>query len=82
MQIVYDQHHDSGLLGQFRRNRVDHHPAVKIGHSRLPCGISRGVRLTDGVQDGEPELLRILLVAGHRHEGDPTILALTVRPRP
>src|SRR4029077_13181749 len=35
----------------------------------------------DRVQDGEPELLSILLVTGHRHEGDPAILAGSVRPR-
>ena len=70
------------VLGQFRYDRVDHHVAVEIGRSRLPSGIGRGVRLADRVQDGEPELLSILLVAGHRHEGDPAILARPVRPRP
>ena len=75
VEIVYDQHNDSGRFGQFRYNRVDHHVAVKIGRSRLPSGISDGVRSTDRVQDGEPELLSILLVTGHRHEGDPAILA-------
>ena len=82
VEIVYDQHHDSGRFGQFRYDRVDHHIAVKIGRSRLPSGISNGVRLADRVQDGEPELLSILLVAGHRHQGDSAILARSVRPRP
>ena len=82
MKIVYDQHHDSGRLREFRYDCVDHHVAVEIGRSRLPSGIGAGVRLTDRVQDGEPEQLSILLVAGHRHEGDRAILARTVTPRP
>ena len=70
VEIVDHQHNDSGRFGQFRYNRVDNHIAVKIGRSGLPSGISDGIRSPDRLQDGEPEL-RILLVAGHRHEGDP-----------
>ena len=75
VEIVDHQHNDSGRFGQFRYDRVDHHIAVEIGRSGLPSGISAGIRSPDRLQDGEPELLRILLVAGHRHEGDPAILA-------
>src|SRR5690348_11611356 len=82
VKIVYDQHNDSVCFGQFRYDRVDHRVAVKIGRGHLPSGISDGVRLTDGVQNGEPELLSILLVTGHRHKGDPAIFAGSVRPRP
>ena len=82
VEIVDHQHNDSGRFGQFRYNRVDNHIAVEIGRSGLPSGISDGIRSPDRLQDGEPELLRILLVAGHRHEGDPAILARSVGPRP
>ena len=78
MEIVYDQHHASGRFREFRYDCVDHHVAVEIRRSRLPSGIRAGVRLTDRVQDGEPKLLSILLVAGHRYEGDPAILAHAV----
>jgi hypothetical protein len=81
VEIVNDQYNDSIRFGQFRYNRVDHRIAVKIGRCRLPSGISDGVRFADRVQDVEPELLSILLVAGHRHEGHPAILARSLRPR-
>jgi hypothetical protein len=81
VEIVYDQHNASGHFAKFGYDRVDHHFAGKRGRSHLPLGISDGVCLTDRVQDGEPELLSILLVTGHRHEGDPAILAGSVRPR-
>ena len=82
VEIVDHQHDDSGRFGQFRYDRVDNHVAVKIGRGGLPSGISDGVRSPDRLQDGEPELLRILLVAGHRHVGDPAVLARSVGPRP
>ena len=82
VEIVYHQHNDSGRFGQFRYDRVEDHIAVKLGRSRRRSGISDGVRSTDRFQDGEPELLSILPVTGHRHEGDPAILARSVGPRP
>ena len=82
VEIVDHQHNDSGRFGQFKNNRVDDRIAVKIGRSGLPSGISDGIRSPDRLQDGEPELRRILLVAGHRHEGDPAILGRSVGPSP
>ena len=82
VEIVDHQHNDSGRFGQFRYNHVDDRIGVKIGRSGRPSGISDGIRSPDRLQDGEPELLRILLVAGHRHEGHPAILARSVGPRP
>ena len=82
MEIVYDQHIDWGRFGEFRYDLVDDHIAVKNGRSGLTSGFSDRPRLTDRVQDREPELLSILLVTRHRQERDPAILARSVRPRP
>ena len=82
VEIVNHQHDGSGRFGQFRYDRVDDYIAIKIGRSHRRSGISDGIRSTDRLQDGEPELLSVLLVAGHRHEGDPAILVRPVGPRP
>ena len=81
MEVVDDQHDDFGLFRELRDDCFDHRVAIERWGSRLGSGVSRGGRLADRVQNGEPELLGILLVARHRHECDPTILAGAVSPR-
>ena len=81
VDIVDDQHEDWGLLRKFRHDRVDHRVAIERGGSCSASGIRPGGRLADRVQNGEPELLGVLLVVRDRYEADPAILAGAVRPR-
>jgi hypothetical protein len=71
VEIVDDQHHGSGLLRELGEDRVDERAAVDSGDRGPRPGLRRRVeRLADRIQQGEPELLRVLLVARHGHGGD------------
>ena len=58
-----------------------HRPPIEVG---CPCyrfrTASCGRGLTDRAEQGQPELLGVVLVAWHRHESEPARLARAVGP--
>ena len=66
MEIVDDQHDGFEVLDELRRDCVDELVAVELGSGRrLRLRIDRAGQAADLIQDGGPEALRILFVAGY-----------------
>jgi hypothetical protein len=83
VQIVDDQCDVAGSAGKFRQRPVDHGPPVELGGRRRrfrAVGCTGG--MTDRAEQGQPELLRILLPALHLHDRQPVPLTRTATPRP
>ena len=59
-------------VGELRQHPVDHRPPVEVGRRGWrfrAAGCGGG--LTDRAEQGKPELLGVLLVALHLHDGEP-----------
>src|SRR5579859_3855868 len=71
------------MLSELRTNSVGDGPLVEVGCGRqLFAFAERAVRPPDGTEDGEPELLCVLLVAPHLDDRHPVPLTRPVRPGP
>ena len=69
------------VLGELREHPVDHRPPIEVGRRcwrfRTASG---GGGLTDRTEQGKPELLGVVLIALHLHDGEPVRLTRTVGP--
>src|SRR5882724_8237576 len=71
------------MLSELRANPVDDRAWVEAGcRCQLLALAGRAVGLPDGAEDGEPELLGILLVALHLDDCPPVRLTRPLRPGP
>src|ERR1035437_10292951 len=70
MDIVDHQHDATTMLGEFQQHPVDHRLPVEVRRRSWRLILDRAGSLTDGVEQGKPEKLRILLVMPHRHRSD------------
>ena len=83
MQIIDDQKGAVPMLGELRTNPVDDRPLVEVGcRCQLLATAGRAVGLPDGAEDGDPELLGVLLVAPHLDDCQPIRLTRPIRPGP
>ena len=79
MQVVDDQDH-AATVGELREDAVDHRPPSKSGVA--DGGVRTGHRrLSDRAEQGEPELLGVLLVARDLHDGERVRLARSAHVR-
>src|SRR5258708_371803 len=71
------------MLSEFRTNSVDHRPLVEVGcRCQLLAFAGCAVGLPDSTEDGDPELLGVLLVALHLDHCQPIRLTRPIRPGP
>src|ERR1700730_17492199 len=71
------------MLGELRTNPVDDRPLVEVGcRCQLLAIAGPAVGLPDGAEDGDPELLGVLLVAPHLDDCQPIRLTRPIRPGP
>ena len=83
MQIIDDQKGAVAVLSELRENPVGDCPWAEAGcRGRLLAFAGRAVSLPDGAEDGEPELLRVLLVALHLDDCQSVRLTRSIRPGP
>jgi hypothetical protein len=71
VQVVDHQHEPTGVIGELRQHSIDHLVGVKPrrGAERL-LHLAPVERVSDGLEQREPEQLLILLVARYRDESD------------
>src|SRR5690242_13016861 len=83
MEIIDDQDDTVAVLSELRAHSVDNGLLVEIGcRCQLPASAGRAGGPSDGPEDGEPELLGVLLVALHLHDCQSVRLTRPVRPGP
>ena len=82
MQIINHQRDAAVSVGELRQHPVDHRRPVEVGCRcrQFRAAVCTG-GVTDPVEQGQPELLGVVLIALHLHEGEPARLARPVRPR-
>ena len=75
VEIIHNQRDAAVSVGELREHPVDHRRCVEV---RRPCRRFRAAVCTGGVTDraeqGQPELLGVVLAALHLHEGEPARL--------
>ena len=81
VEIINDQRDVAASVGELRQHPVDHRRRVEV---RCRCWRFRAAgcpgSMTDRVEQGQPELLGVLLVALHLHDGEPVRLTRPVGP--
>ena len=81
VQIINNQREAGAGLGEFRQHPVSHRRCVEVRRGcRRSCAAGRGRSVTDRVEQGQPELLGVLLIALHLQHGEPVALTLTAGP--
>jgi len=82
VEIVNHQHDVGAGIGELRQHPVDRRPPIEVRRRcRRFCATARGRSVTRHVEQGKPELLGVVLVALHPHDGEPVRLTRTACPR-
>lgn len=83
VQIIDDQERAIAMPGELGQNSVADGRCIKVGcRGQLVAVAWRTPRHPDGAENGQPELLRVLLIASHRHHGQPERVTRTICPGP
>ena len=83
MEIVDDQKGTVPMLGELRTNSVGDGLRVEVRCRGQLFAIARRARyLPDGTEDGQPELLGVLLIAPYLDDCQPVRLPRTICPGP
>ena len=71
LEIINNQRDAAMSVGELRQHPVDHRRRVEVGCRcwQFRAAVCTG-GVTDRVEQGEPELLGVVLVALHLHEGE------------
>ena len=81
VEIINNQRDAAASIGELRQHPVGHRRRVEV---RRPCRRFRaagcGRSVTDRVEQGQPELLGVVLVALHLQDGEPARLTRAARP--
>ncbi len=82
VQVINNQCDAVASIGEFREHPAGHRRRVEVGRRgrRFRAAVCTG-GLTDRVEQGQPELLGVLLVALHLQHGEPARLPRTAGPR-
>ena len=82
VEIIDNQRDVATSIGELRQHPVDHRRCIEVGcRCRRFRAAGWGAGLTDRVEQGKPELLGVVLVALHLHDGELVRLPRTVGPR-
>ena len=84
VQIVDDQDEAAAdaRRARCRQHPVDHRPAVEVEGRGRRFGAAGGAGgLPDRVEQGQPEILGVVLIAVHRQDSEPVPLSRTAGPR-
>ena len=81
MEIINHQRDAAVSVGELRQHPVGHRRCVEVRRRwrRFRAAVCTG-GVTDRVEQGQPELLGVVLVALHLHEGEPVRLARPAGP--
>ena len=81
MEIINNQRDAAASIGELRQHPVDHRRCIEVGCRcwRFRAAVCTG-DVTDRVEQGQPELLGVLLVALHLQDGEPARLPRTAGP--
>ena len=83
MEIIDDQEGAAAMLSELRMNSAGHGLLVEVGcRGQLFAFAGRAGRPPDGAEDGQPELLGVLLIAPYLDRCSPVLLTRTVCPGP
>ena len=81
VKIINNQRDAAMSAGELREHPVDHRRCVEVGcRCWRFATVGRGRSVTDRVEQGQPELLGVLLAALHLHEGEPARLIRQASP--
>jgi hypothetical protein len=81
VEIVNNQRDAAMSVGELREHLVDHRLPVEVGRRCRQFRAALGAgSVTDRVEQGQPELLGVVLVAWHLHEGETVRLARSAGP--
>jgi hypothetical protein len=82
VQIINHQCNAVASIGEFREHPVDHRPPVEVGcRGRRFRAAGCPGSITDRTEQGQPELLGILLIPLYLHNSKPARLPRPVGPR-
>ena len=81
VQIINDQRDAAASIGELRQHPAGHRRRIEVGCRcrRFRAAVCTG-GLTDRVEQGQPELLGVVLVALHLQHGEPARLPRTAGP--
>ena len=81
VEIINHQRDAAASVGELRQHPVDHRRRIEVGcrGRQFRAAVGTG-DLTDRVEQGQPELLGVLLVALHLQDGEPARLPRTAGP--
>ena len=83
MEIIDDQEGAVVMRGEFRQNSLADGRFIEVGcRCQLFAFAGRARRLPDRAEDGQPELLGVLLIAPHLDDCQPVQLTRTICPGP
>ncbi len=81
VEIINNQRDAAVSIGELRQYPVDHRRCVEV---RCRCWQFRAAAstggMTDRIEQGQPELLGVVLVALHLHQSEPPRLARPASP--
>jgi hypothetical protein len=81
VEILNNQRDAATSVGELRQYPVDHRRCVEVGCRCWPFRAAAGAGdVTDRAEQGQPELLGVLLVALHLHHGELARLPRTLGP--
>ena len=82
VQIINNQRDAAARTGELGQHPVHHRRRIEVRRRRRRSrAAGRGPNATDRVEQGQPELLGVLLIALHLQHREPVPLTLTVSPR-
>jgi hypothetical protein len=81
VEIINNQRDAAVSVGEFRQHPVGHRRCVEVGCCRWQfyAAVCTG-GVTDRAEQGQPELLGVVLIALHLHEGEPARLTRSAGP--
>ena len=81
VQIIENQRDAAARTGELGQHPVNHRRRIEVRRRRRRSrAAGRGRSVTDRVEQGQPELLGVLLIALHLQHREPVPLPLTVSP--
>jgi hypothetical protein len=83
VEIIDDQEGAVVMRGEFRQNSLADGRFIEVGcRCQMFAFARRARRLPDRAEDGQPELLGVLLIAPHLDDCQPVQLTRTICPGP
>ena len=72
VQIIYNQRDVAASIGELGQHPADHRRRIEIrGRRRRLRAAGRAGGMADRVEQGQPEILGVVLATAHLHDGEP-----------